>query len=300
MAKYAEGFYTSLGMQPLPATFWERSLFTKPQDREVVCHASAWSLDQQEDVRIKMCIRSSEDDFYTLHHELGHIYYDLAYRGQPPLFRDGANEGFHEAIGDTMALSVTPDYLRRLGLMGANDNPGDDIDNLLLQALRKVAFLPFAYKVDAWRWDVYAGKVLPQDYDRHWWALSETVQGIARPAPMEPGGFDAGAKYHVAADVSYARYFLAHLLQFQFQRALCREAGYTGPLHNCSIYGNKQAGAKFQAMLAMGASKPWPEALKALTGEDKLDGGALIDYFAPLKVWLDAQNAQFAKVEAKP
>ncbi|MBB3195961.1 M2 family metallopeptidase [Roseateles terrae] len=298
MVKWAEGFYTSLGMESLPATFWERSLLTKPQDREVVCHASAWDIDQQQDVRVKMCIRPTEEDFITIHHELGHIYYDLAYRSQPTLFRNGANDGFHEAIGDTVALSITPDYLKRLGLMKDTDRPGDDIDNLLMQALRKVAFLPFAYKVDAWRWQVYGGQVKPQDYDKVWWSLSETYQGISRPAPMQADGFDAGAKFHVAADVAYARYFVAHLLQFQFQRALCREAGYTGPLHSCSIFGNKKAGEKYQAMLKMGASKPWPEALKAMTGEEQLDGSALIEYFQPLKVWLDEQNAQLAQTAA--
>lgn len=295
MVKYAEGFYTSLGMETLPATFWERSLLTKPQDREVVCHASAWDIDQQQDVRVKMCIRPTEEDFITIHHELGHIYYDLAYRHQPTLFRNGANDGFHEAIGDTVALSITPDYLKRLGLMKDSDRPGDDIDNLLMQALRKVAFLPFAYKVDAWRWQVYGGQVRPQDYDKVWWSLSETYQGISRPVAMQEGGFDAGAKFHVAADVAYARYFVAHLLQFQFQRALCREAGYTGPLHSCSIFGNKKAGEKYQAMLKLGASKPWPQALQAMTGEQQLDGSALIEYFQPLKVWLDQQNAQLAK-----
>ncbi|SEL33123.1 peptidyl-dipeptidase A [Roseateles sp. YR242] len=298
MVKYAEGFYTSLGMETLPDSFWERSLLTKPQDREVVCHASAWDIDQQQDVRVKMCIRPTEEDFITIHHELGHIYYDLAYRGQPNLFRNGANDGFHEAIGDTVALSITPSYLSRLGLMTATDKPGDDIDNLLMQALRKVAFLPFAYKVDAWRWQVYAGQVKPQDYDKVWWSLSETYQGISRPVPMQADGFDAGAKFHVAADVAYARYFVAHLLQFQFQRALCREAGYSGPLHSCSIFGNKKAGEKYQAMLSMGASKPWPEALKAMTGETQLDGGALIEYFAPLKAWLDQQNEALAKSDA--
>ncbi len=298
MVKYAEGFYTSLGMESLPQTFWERSLLTKPQDREVVCHASAWDIDQQQDVRVKMCIRPTEEDFITIHHELGHIYYDLAYRQQPTLFRNGANDGFHEAIGDTVALSITPDYLKRLGLMKATDRPGDDIDNLLMQALRKVAFLPFAYKVDAWRWQVYGGQVQPQDYDKVWWSLSETYQGISRPVPMESGGFDAGAKFHVAADVAYARYFVAHLLQFQFQRALCREAGYSGPLHSCSVFGNKKAGEKYQAMLKLGASKPWPEALQAMTGEQQLDGSAMIEYFQPLKVWLDQQNAQFAKSDA--
>jgi peptidyl-dipeptidase A len=289
MTRYAEGFYTSLGMQKLPATFWERSLFTKPRDREVVCHASAWDLDNLEDVRIKMCIRQTQEDFTTIHHELGHDYYFLAYRDQPPLFRAGANDGFHEAIGDTVALSVTPAYLQKVGLMRPEQDTGDDIDLLLRRALEKIAFLPFGYLVDQWRWKVYSGEVGPADYDKAWWALREQVQGVARPLPMEPGGFDAGAKYHVAADVPYTRYFLSFVMQFQFHRALCREAGYTGPLHRCSIYGNRKAGEKFSAMLAAGASRPWQETLKAMTGEDRIDGNAILDYFAPLKTWLDAQ-----------
>jgi peptidyl-dipeptidase A len=294
MTRFAEGFYTSLGMQALPPTFWERSLLTKPKDRDVVCHASAWDLDTQLDVRVKMCITPTAEDFRVIHHELGHLYYDLAYRGQPALFKDGANDGFHEAIGDTVALSITPAYLKQLGLLDEEPDPAQDIGPLLYMALQKVAFLPFAYTVDKWRWDVYGGKVKPADYDKTWWALKEQYQGVGRPAPIVDGGFDAGAKYHVAADVPYARYFLAHLLQFQFHRALCREAGYTGPLNRCSIYGNKKAGAKFQQMLAMGKSKPWPEALKAMTGEDRVDAGAMLDYFAPLKAWLDEQNRQLA------
>jgi peptidyl-dipeptidase A len=295
MARYAEGFYTSLGMPRLPASFWERSLFTKPRDREVVCHASAWDIDGADDVRIKMCIRQTDEDFRVIHHELGHVYYFLAYRDQPHLFRGGANDGFHEAIGDTVALSVTPDYLRRIGLMGADQDPGDDIDMLMRRALEKIAFLPFGYLVDQWRWKVYAGQVAPADYDRAWWELREKVQGVARPVPAEAGGFDAGAKYHVAADVPYARYFLAHVLQFQFHRALCREAGATGPLHRCSIYGNARAGAKFQAMLAKGDSQPWQKTLQEMTGEDHLDGSAVLEYFAPLKTWLDAQVRELSR-----
>jgi len=294
MTRYAERFYTSLGMESLPPTFWERSLLTKPADREVVCHASAWPIDGEKDVRIKMCITPTAEDFTTIHHELGHIYYYLAYRGQPHLFQGGANDGFHEAIGDTVALSITPDYLKQVALKDNAVEAGDDIGPLLDRALGKVAFLPFAYLVDKWRWDVYSGKTKPADYDKAWWALREQVQGVQRPAPMEAGGFDAGAKYHVAADTPYARYFLATMLQFQFHRALCREAGYVGPLNRCSIYGNKKAGAKLQAMLAMGASKPWQEALKAVSGEDKIDGQALLEYFAPLKVWLDEQNRMLA------
>ena len=297
MTAYAEGFYTSLGMEKLPQTFWQRSLLTKPRDRDVVCHASAWPMDGQNDVRIKMCINPTDEDFKVIHHELGHVYYFLAYRKQPALFQTGANDGFHEAIGDTVALSITPDYLKKIGLMDKAQVADADIGELLQRALAKVAFLPFAYSVDKWRWDVYGGKTKPADYDNSWWQLREQYMGVSRPAPMTEGGFDAGAKYHVAADVPYARYFLAHLLQFQFHRALCKEAGYTGPLHACSIYGNAKAGAKLQQMLEMGASKPWPEALKAISGEERIDGGALLDYFAPLKTWLDAQNKQLAAAD---
>jgi peptidyl-dipeptidase A len=299
MTRYAEGFYTSLGMQKLPATFWERSLLTKPRDREVVCHASAWDLDGKDDVRVKMCITPTFEDFRTIHHELGHLYYDLAYSVQPPMFKNGANDGFHEAIGDTVALSITPAYLKKIGLMNTDPDPKQEIGPLLYTALQKVAFLPFAYKVDKWRWQVYGGQVKPADYDKAWWALTEQYQGVSRPAPIADGGFDAGAKFHVASDTPYARYFLAHVLQFQFHRALCKEAGDTGPLYRCSIYGNKKAGAKFQQMLAMGTSKPWPEALKAITGSEKMDATAMLEYFAPLKTWLDEQNKQLAIEDAK-
>jgi peptidyl-dipeptidase A len=295
MTRYAENFYTSLGMEKLPDSFWTKSMLTKPRDREVVCHASAWDLNNLTDVRIKMCINPTTEDFLTIHHELGHIYYDLAYRNQAHLFKGGANDGFHEAIGDTVQLSVTPDYLHKLGLIKDLPDPSQDIGVLLNRALEKVAFLPFGYLVDQWRWKVYSGEVQPKDYDKVWWELREKYQGVQRPAPIEVNGFDAGAKYHVPADVPYARYFIAHILQFQFQRALCKEAGYTGPLHRCSIFENKKAGAKYQAMLSFGASRPWNEALKTLSGEERMDATAILDYFAPLKVWLDAQNQALKK-----
>ena len=295
MTQFGEKFYTSLGMEKLPESFWQKSMLTKPRDREVVCHASAWDLDNLTDVRIKMCINPTAEDFMTIHHELGHIYYDLAYRKQPHLFKGGANDGFHEAIGDTVALSVTPEYLHKLGLLKDVPDASQDIGVLLDRALQKVAFLPFGYMVDQWRWKVYSGQAKPADYDKVWWELREKYQGVKRPAPMEANGFDAGAKYHVAADVAYSRYFIAHILQFQFHRALCREAGYVGPLNRCSIYENKKAGEKYQAMLSMGASRPWNEALKAVTGEDQMDATAILDYFAPLKVWMDAQNKEMSK-----
>lgn len=292
MVHYGESFFTSLGFDQLPATFWERSMLTKPQDRDVVCHASAWDVDYQKDVRLKMCIQINEEDFTTVHHELGHNYYQLAYAPQPFLFRDSANDAFHEAIGDTIALSVTSPYLKQIGLIDKTPDPSADIGFLLNRALDKVAFLPFGYLVDQWRWKVFSGEVGPGDYNKAWWALREKYQGVAPPAPRSEQDFDPGAKYHVAANTPYARYFLAAILQFQFHRALCREAGFSGPLYQCSIYGNKKAGEKLKTMLAMGLSKPWPDALKALTGEDKMDATAIIDYFAPLKTWLDQQNAK--------
>jgi peptidyl-dipeptidase A len=295
MVTMAEGFYTSIGMEKLPATFWDRSLFVKPRDREVVCHASAWDVDGDVDVRIKMCINPNTEDFGVIHHELGHLYYDLAYRKQDWLFRNGANDGFHEAIGDTVLLSVTPQYLFNLGLLPKVPDESQEIKVLLNRALLNVAFLPFGYLVDQWRWKVYGGSVAPADYDKVWWELREKYQGVKRPAPLAANGFDAGAKYHVAADSTYSKYFIAAILQFQLQRALCREAGYTGPLHRCSIYQNQAAGKKFQAMLELGASRPWPEVLQTATGEAQLDASAIIDYFAPLKHWLDEQNRELGK-----
>jgi len=294
MVRYGEGFFTSIGFDALPPTFWDRSLFLKPADREVVCHASAWDIDFEKDVRLKMCVQINEEDFSTVHHELGHNYYQMAYSTKPFLFRDSANDAFHEAIGDTIALSVTPPYLKQLGFIDKVPDQSADIGFLLNRALDKVAFLPFGYLVDQWRWKVFSNEVKPDGYNKAWWDLREKYQGIAPPVPRTEQDFDPGAKYHVPANTPYARYFLAAILQFQFHRALCREAGFSGPLCQCSIYGNKKAGEKLKAMLAMGLSQPWPEALKAMTGEDKMDATAIIDYFAPLKTWLDEQNKQQA------
>ena len=292
LVHYGESFFTSLGFDPLPSTFWERSLFLKPADREVVCHASAWDIDYEKDVRLKMCVQINEEDFTTVHHELGHNYYQMAYSTKPFLFRDSANDGFHEAIGDTIALSVTPNYLKQLGFIEKVPDQTADIGFLLNRALDKVAFLPFGYLVDQWRWKVFSGEVGPNDYNKAWWDLRLKYQGIVPPVPRTEQDFDAGAKYHVPANTPYSRYFLAAILQFQFHRALCREAGFTGPLYQCSIYGNKKAGEKLKTMLAMGMSEPWPVALKAMTGEDKMDATAILDYFAPLKTWLDQQNGK--------
>ena len=290
MVRYGEAFFTSLGFAPLPKTFWERSLFTKPADRDVVCHASAWDVDSKDDLRIKMCIQINEEYFRVIHHELGHNFYQRAYNTQPPLFQGSANDGFHEAVGDTIALSVTPEYLKQIGLIEKVPPAAGDIDYLLAQALQKVAFLPFGLTIDKWRWEVFSGEVKPAAYNRAWWDLRLKYQGVAPPAARSEADFDPGAKYHVPSNTPYMRYFLARILQFQFQRALCREAGYSGPLHRCSIYNNKVAGKKLNEMLSLGQSKPWQEALETLSGEKEMDASALADYFAPLKEWLDEQN----------
>lgn len=290
MVRYGERFFMSLGFPALPSTFWERSMFTMPRDRDVVCHASAWDIDFEDDLRIKMCIEPKADDFTTIHHELGHNFYQRAYKAQPPFYRDSANDGFHEAIGDTIALSVTPEYLKQVGLLDNVPPPSADIGLLLYKALFRVAHVPFSLSIDKWRWEVFSGKIKPADYNKAWWDLHLEYQGIAPPVARSEADFDPGAKFHITSNTPYARYFLADILEFQFHRALCREAGVKGPLHRCSIYNNKVAGAKLAKMLALGKSQPWPVALEALTGEKQMDATAIVDYFAPLKVWLDEQN----------
>ncbi|QNO28895.1 M2 family metallopeptidase [Sphingopyxis sp. OPL5] len=292
MVKAGENFYSSLGMAPLPETFWKRSQFTKPADREVICHASAWDIDNKDDIRIKMCIKVNADDFVTIHHELGHNYYQRAYKNQPTLYLNGANDGFHEAIGDFVALSITPQYLVDIGLLDKAKVPSadKDIGLLLRQAMDKVAFLPFGLLVDRWRWGVFDGTIKPADYNKSWTQLRTQYQGIVPPSERPADGFDAGAKYHIPGNTPYTRYFLARILQFQFYKAACDQAGWQGPLHRCSFYGNKEVGAKLNAMLEMGASKPWPDALEAFTGGREMSGKAMAEYFAPLKAWLDEQN----------
>ena len=291
MVKLGEAFFTSLGLDELPKSFWERSLFTRPKDREVVCHASAWDVSWNNDLRIKMCIEPTEDDLITIHHELGHDYYFHYYYKLPILFQAGANDGFHEGIGDTLALSVTPSYLKNLGLLDAV--PAGDKGRINFQmkmALDKVAFLPFGFMIDKWRWDVFSGKTPKGKYNEAWWALRTKYQGIASRVARTEADFDAGAKFHVPASTPYVRYFLARIYQFQFHRALCKAAGHTGSLDTCSIYANKEAGKKLQAMLALGQSKPWPEALAVLSGEKKADASAMLEYFAPLRAYLKEQN----------
>lgn len=293
MAARAEDFYISLGMPKLPSSYWEKSQFIKPRDRDVVCHASAWPMDTLgRDVRTKTCTKPTEEDLDTLYHELGHIYYYLAYAKQPPIFQQGAHDGFHEAIGDTIVLSMTPDYLHAIGLAGEPQQSHEAlIDAQMKMALSKVAFLPFGLLIDRWRWGVFDGSITPDHYNQAWWDLKAKYQGVAPAMPRGEEFFDPGAKYHVAANTPYTRYFLDYILQFQFYKALCDASGYRGPLYGCSFYGSKAAGAKYEAMLAKGASQPWQQTLKEFTGTGRMDAGPLLEYFAPLQDWLKQQNA---------
>jgi peptidyl-dipeptidase A len=290
MVKTGEGFFSSLGFEPLPDTFWERSLFVKPRDRDVVCHASAWDVDEQDDIRIKMCIKTNAEDFNTIHHELGHNYYQRAYKNESYLHRTSANDGFHEAVGDTISLSITPDYLKKIGLIDTVPDASGDVPLLMKRALEGIAFLPFGLLVDQWRWKVFAGEAGPAEYNDLWWQLRAQYQGVVAPNERPAGSFDPGAKYHVPGNTPYTRYFLARILQFQFHRSLCEIAGNDGPIHRCSIYGNAEAGKRLNAMLEMGRREPWPDELEALTGQRQMDATAILDYFEPLKTWLAEQN----------
>ncbi len=292
MVRVGEQFFSSLGFEQLPETFWERSQFTKPADREVVCHASAWDVDNVDDLRIKMCIKRNADDFITIHHELGHNYYQRAYNEQDYLHLNGANDGFHEAIGDMIALSITPEYLTQIDMLEPSQVPSadKDIGLLLRQAMDKVAFLPFGLMVDRYRWGLFDGTIPADGLNAGWNDLRLEYQGIVPPVPRDETQFDAGAKYHIPANVPYTRYFLARILQFQFYKAACDQAGWEGPLHRCSFYGNEEVGQNLNAMLEMGASEPWPEALEAFTGEREMSGKAMLEYFAPLMAWLEEQN----------
>ncbi len=291
MVKQGEAFFTSLGFEPLPQTFWERSLFKKPDDREVVCHASAWDVNYNNDLRLKMCIKIDQEDLVTIHHELGHHYYFNHYYKLPVLFQGSAHDGFHEGIGDAIALSMTPSYLKEIGLIKKISTSEKAVINQQMRvALDKISFLPFGLLVDKWRWDVFSGKTGPEAYNARWWELREELQGIKAPIERSESDFDPGAKYHIPGNTPYARYFLAHILQFQFHKAMCEAAGHKGPLHECSVYNSKEAGAKLGAMLALGQSKPWPEALELLTGTRQMDASAIIEYFAPLMKYLEEQN----------
>lgn len=292
VVKTGEEFFTSMGLDPMPETFWERSMFVKPDDRDVVCHASAWDVEFSDDQRIKMCIEGSFDDLVTVHHELGHNYYNHYYTHLPVVFQAGAHDGFHEAIGDALVLSITPAYLNRLGLVeSVSDTPEAVLNKQMFDALGKIAFLPFGRMIDQWRWDVFSGRVPQEQWNEHWWTLRAQYQGVGASAGRPTDAFDPGAKYHIPGNTPYLRYFLASVLQFQFHAALCEAAGHDGPLHTCSVYGSEAAGQKLSAMLAMGASRPWPDALEAVTGTRQMDAGPMLTYFAPLKGWLEAENA---------
>ena len=291
MTRRAEDFYVSLGMPKLPASYWEKTQFLKPRDRDVVCHASAWDMDLKGDVRTKMCIKPNEEDFTTIYHELGHVYYYLAYNGLPALLQAGAHDGFHEAIGDVIVLAMTPDYLASIGLVEPQKQSQEAVINSQMRmALAKVAFMPFGLMIDRWRWGVFDGSIKPTEYNKAWWDLKAKYQGVAPATARGEDFFDPGAKYHVPGNTPYTRYFLSHVLQFQFYKSLCDAAGYKGPLHQCSFYGNKEAGRRYWAMLSKGASQPWQQTMKELTGGEKMDASAVLEYFAPLQSWLKAQN----------
>uniref|UniRef100_A0A8D3AI04 Angiotensin-converting enzyme n=1 Tax=Scophthalmus maximus TaxID=52904 RepID=A0A8D3AI04_SCOMX len=293
MFQESDKFFTSLGLLPMPQEFWNKSMLEKPSDgRQVVCHASAWDFYNRKDFRIKQCTVVTMDDLITVHHEMGHVQYFLQYKDQPVSFRDGANPGFHEAIGDVLALSVsTPKHLQSIGLLDkVESNAESDINFLMSMALDKIAFLPFGYLMDQWRWKVFDGRIPPTEYSKEWWNLRMKYQGLSPPVARTEDDFDPGAKFHIPANVPYVRYFVSFIIQFQFHKALCEAAKHVGPLHTCDIYTSKEAGKLLGDVMKLGSSKPWPEAMTMITGQPKMSAQPLMQYFQPLIQWLEAEN----------
>ncbi|KAH9492522.1 hypothetical protein Btru_046311 [Bulinus truncatus] len=288
----ADSFFGSLGLIKMVPEFWKNSIIEKQNGTDMVCHATAYDLYNGKDFRIKMCTDITQEDLVTVHHEMGHVEYYMQYKDHPIVFRDGANNGFHEAIGDVMALSVqTPEHLHKINLL--KDLPTDsetDINFLMKMALEKVAFLPFGYLIDLWRWSVFSGKTTSENYTNDWWKLRCRLQGVYPPVKRSSDDFDPGAKYHIPSDTPYIRYFISFIIQFQFHKAACQAAGYRGPLHRCDIYNNTDAGKQIGNMLKLGASRPWPDAMEVITGQRKMDASALLEYFHPLLEFLKKEN----------
>ncbi|XP_029646875.2 angiotensin-converting enzyme [Octopus sinensis] len=288
MFKLSEEFFTSLGLKEMTNTFWKKSILTKIKDKTMVCHASAWDFFKKDDYRIKMCTEITMEDLIVIHHEMGHIQYYQQYADQPIYFREGANPGFHEAVGDTLALSVsTPEHLKKIGLL-KDYTPSNEssINFLMMSALEKLVFIPFSYVVDTYRWKLFSGKIKESEYNKAWWDMRCKYQGLSAPVSRSEEDFDPGSKMHIANAIPYIRYFVSHLIQFQFHEALCKAANYTGELHKCDIYKSPEAGRKMEAMLKLGSSKPWQDALEQLTGTRKLDAKSMLTYFKPLEDWL--------------
>ncbi|XP_007090142.2 angiotensin-converting enzyme 2 isoform X1 [Panthera tigris] len=291
--KEAEKFFVSVGLPNMTQGFWENSMLTEPgNSQKVVCHPTAWDLGKG-DFRIKMCTKVTMDDFLTAHHEMGHIQYDMAYAVQPFLLRNGANEGFHEAVGEIMSLSAaTPNHLKTIGLLppGFSEDSETEINFLLKQALTIVGTLPFTYMLEKWRWMVFKGEIPKEQWMQKWWEMKREIVGVVEPVPHDETYCDPASLFHVANDYSFIRYYTRTIYQFQFQEALCRIAKHEGPLHKCDISNSSEAGKKLLQMLTLGKSKPWTLALEHVVGEKNMNVTPLLKYFEPLFTWLKEQN----------
>ncbi|CRK96558.1 CLUMA_CG009925, isoform A [Clunio marinus] len=297
MFQLGEEFFTSMNMTAMPPEFWAHSIFEEPVDRPVLCQPSAWDFCNGADYRIKMCTDVTHKDFVTVHHELAHIQYFLNYHNNPKVFRDGANPGFHDAIGDAISLSITPKHLQGLGLIQKSiDDTAHEINFLFAMAMDKVVFLPYALALEQWRFDVFSKKVHKEQFNCHYWLLREKYGGIKPPVLRSELDFDPGAKYHVPANVPYMKYFFSTVFQFQLHRAMCiaskefDPSNPSKPLHKCSIYRHHEAGHMLKKLMSKGASQPWQHTIQEVMGEGRLDGSAVREYFKPLEEWLRNEN----------
>ncbi|XP_053436341.1 angiotensin-converting enzyme 2 [Nycticebus coucang] len=291
--KEAENFFVTVGLPRMTQGFWQNSMLTEPEDgQKVVCHPTAWDLGKG-DFRIKMCTKVTMDDFLTAHHEMGHIQYDMAYAVQPFLLRSGANEGFHEAVGEIMSLSAaTPKHLQSIGLLPPDfqDDNETEINFLLKQALTIVGTLPFTYMLEKWRWMVFKGEIPKDQWMKKWWEMKQEIVGVVEPMPHDETYCDPASLFHVSNDYSFIRYYTRTIYQFQFQEALCQAAQHQGPLHKCDISNSIEAGQKLLNMMSLGKSEPWTLALENVVGTRNMNVSPLLTYFEPLFTWLKEQN----------
>lgn len=293
--RLSEDFFASIACANMTDVFWEKSMLEQPADRVVECHGSAWDMQATDDYRIKMCTTPTMTDFTTVHHEMGHIEYFMAYRHQPYIYRDGAQSGFHEAIGDTITLSVlTPEHLKTVGLLESTPNSTEyDLNVLMTTALDKIPFFSFAIMMDLWRWKTFNGSIKPERYNRDWWQMRLDLGGMVPPAELNRNNeayFDPGAKYHVTNNVPYIRYFMSFFMQFQFYESMCNLTGYSGPLHRCDFYRSEVAGQQLWDMMSNGKSTNWHEQLETMTGSREINSASILRYFKPLHDWLKDYN----------
>ncbi len=295
IVRQGEAFYKSLGFDPLPESFYERSsLYPLPPgaDYKKNTHASAWHMDLGSDMRSLMSVETNREWWETTLHELGHIYYYQSYtrREVPLMLRGGANRAYHEGIGSLMGLaSLQRSFLVNQGL-APEDAEVDQVAQLLQEALNYVVFIPFsAGAMTRFEHALYVEDLSPDRFNAKWWELVRLYQGVAPPAPRGEFYADALTKTHINNDPGqYYDYALSNALLFQLHNHIAQNILGQDP-HDTDYWGSEEVGKFLYELMAPGASRPWREVLQETTGQ-QLNAQAMIEYFQPLYEWLVQQN----------